>query len=320
MCLLQGPPSQIPQCLRGGSVALEAAGSVLVPTFPAPRPGEAVFLTRGHTVARPRRIRGQSRKVMGADVGDRGQPLLRVLREQAPNKGWPRPLLPVPSSPPGEHGAQNIPAPARLGGRACLHRGPQPGLWGPRAGHLRGACWTKGPGGHAHAVLLDRPLCWRDPAGCPAAPSGTGRGQGWWERMSCSCCEYPRAPRVGSAATGRGAITATSPFPRPLPPLWVGTRTGPQGRRQRASRRKEGPRGTQGQGKNLGPLAPGPATCPHWGGGGGSGPQFPHLGSGLGGSRDGSCSCFSRRGFLRLRLFSGVCSGPGRRDLPHRQV
>lgn len=34
-------------------------------------------------------------------------------------------------------------------------------------------------------------------------------GSGW----SCSCCGYPRAPRVGSPATGRGAITATRPFP-----------------------------------------------------------------------------------------------------------
>lgn len=220
MCLLQGPPSQIPQCLRGGAVALEAAGSVLVPTFPAPRPGEAVFLTRGHTVARPRRIRGQSRKVMGADVGDRGQPLLRVLREQAPNKGWPRPLLPVPSSPPGEHGAQNIPAPARLGGRACLHRGPQPGLWGPRAGHLRGACWTKGPGGHAHAVLLDRPLCWRDPAGCPAAPSGTGRGQGWWERMELQLLRVPQGPKGGIRGHGEGSHHSHQSLPpSPSPSL-----------------------------------------------------------------------------------------------------
>jgi len=77
-----------PQWLHGRAVALGTAGSVLLPTFPAPCPGEAVFLTCRHTAARPAGSWGQSCEVMGAGRGGPGigQPLLRALREQGPKQ------------------------------------------------------------------------------------------------------------------------------------------------------------------------------------------------------------------------------------------
>lgn len=185
-------------------------------------------------------------------------------RNKAPNKGQPRPLPPVPSSLPGEHGAQNIPAPVRLGGRACLHGDSclvsgGPGLGTPvelagsrgreamltlsyviacSAGTIRRAArrhrqvWAGGWG----------QVCWGVDGAVVGTPGPPGRAHGPWE---------------GEAS--QGMLPAV---PR-LCPLWVGTRTGVACSGLWGRRRVPG--GTKGQRKNLGPLAPGPATCPHRG-------------------------------------------------------
>lgn len=75
-----------------------------------------------------------------------------------------------------EHGARNIPAPARLCGRAGLCSRLLPGL-----PHLE-LHWGKGLGHDAHTVLPDHPLRWLHPAGLQVAASGNqlGLGSGPW--------------------------------------------------------------------------------------------------------------------------------------------
>lgn len=106
----------------------------------------------------------------GPGSGCISQPLLRVLREQGPKQGpaQPPPTRALLTS--WGHGAQNIPAPARLRGRAGLCSGPLPGL-----PHLE-LHWGKGLGHDAHTVLPDRPLRWLHLAGLQVAASGNQLG------------------------------------------------------------------------------------------------------------------------------------------------
>lgn len=199
------PPSRVPQCpcgravpwqLRGPCPCLRSLGRSWGGRLPVLRHLAALWAG------------SWSREAVGVGWGaHRGQPLPRARWEQGPKQ---RPA----SAPPTralltswgtwcpEHSGPSAPRWVGLPARGLL-----PGLWGPGAGHPHGACWEQGPGSDAHAVLRDRLLCWHHPAGCQAAPSGMGRGLGpgvlggGW-----GCSGYPRAPREGSWALGRGGI------------------------------------------------------------------------------------------------------------------
>lgn len=128
-----------------------AVGSVSCPAVPVPALGR-FSLSGRHSGLGQARLPARSGGA-GVKAGAQGKDALAFVQvrpspwcweNKAPNKGQPPRLVPTPSSPPGEHGAQSSPAPVRPGGRACLHRGLPPSREA-RAGlpHLE-LCWARG--------------------------------------------------------------------------------------------------------------------------------------------------------------------------------